>query len=229
MRDRRTGNLSPYFNYPVVDQVLAASGRYDPILLNSNLTLHGKNLKGDYATFVRLCGINVTPTEVTPTEIHLSLANVSSSVIRAGVQSLQVFHPPATTSNQSSGRGVESNAAPFVLRPVVTRLEAEVTVDSSDDPRSGLIRAEVDLLVGVRQRVVIFLNQWSTTTPRDYSFEADPRNHETQAIAVAFKDVEPGEYLVRLQIDGAESQLEVDDTPGSPTENWFVGPRITVH
>ncbi|MFE4106167.1 DUF4255 domain-containing protein [Almyronema epifaneia] len=228
VRDRRTGSLAPYFNQPAVEQVLAASGRYDPILLDSNLILRGKNLKGDEATQVRVCGVNVTPTQVTATEIQLALADVPMAAIRAGVQSLQVFHPPATTRGQSPRRGVESNAAPFVLRPVVTQVEVEVVEDPIDEPRSGRLWIEVNLTVGAEQRVVVFLNEWSTEAPRDYSFEADPRTTESQAIAIPFKEVEAGDYLVRLQIDGAESQLEIDNTPGSPTENWFIGPRITI-
>ena len=42
------------------------------------------------------------------------------------------------------------------------------------------------------------------------------------------RDVKPGEYLVRLLIDGAESQLEVDTEPGSPTQDWYVGPKILI-
>ncbi|WP_346289790.1 DUF4255 domain-containing protein [Sphaerothrix gracilis] len=229
VRDRRASGLAPYFSQPAVEQVIAAAGRYEPILLDSDLILRGKNLKGDQATYVRLCGVDILPTLVKPTEIQLALADIPSAVIRAGVQSLQVFHPPADTYGQSPRRGVESNAAPFVLRPVVTQVRVEVAEESSDEPRAGEIFITVNLTVGMRQRVVVFLNEWSTENPRDYSFEAEPRAEDSPAIAIPFKDVEPGEYLVRLQIDGAESQLEIDNTPGSPTENWFTGPRITLH
>jgi hypothetical protein len=40
--------------------------------------------------------------------------------------------------------------------------------------------------------------------------------------------VKVGEYLVRLLVDGAESQLVVDNDPNSDTYEWFVGPRIAI-
>ncbi len=41
-------------------------------------------------------------------------------------------------------------------------------------------------------------------------------------------DFPTGTFLMRLRVDGAESQLEVDTNPASPTFDQFVGPNITV-
>jgi hypothetical protein len=38
----------------------------------------------------------------------------------------------------------------------------------------------------------------------------------------------PGSYLLRLRVDGAESQLQVDEDPTSPTFNQYIGPTVTV-
>jgi hypothetical protein len=40
--------------------------------------------------------------------------------------------------------------------------------------------------------------------------------------------VRAGEYLVRVQVDGAESPLVVDGDPTSPTFNQFLGPLVTI-
>lgn len=41
-------------------------------------------------------------------------------------------------------------------------------------------------------------------------------------------DVKAGEYLVRLHVDGAESQLGIDTQPESLTFNWYNSPRIVI-
>jgi hypothetical protein len=37
-----------------------------------------------------------------------------------------------------------------------------------------------------------------------------------------------GEFLLRVQVDGAESPLEVDTNPASPTFNQYTGPKVTI-
>ncbi len=50
----------------------------------------------------------------------------------------------------------------------------------------------------------------------------------SNTIIIPISGVEAGDYLVRLQIDGAESLLEVDDDPESPTFNRFVSPKVSI-
>jgi uncharacterized protein (DUF2141 family) len=99
---------------------------------------------------------------------------------------------------------------------------------TDDDPRSGFLTIQVDFTVGHQQRVVLTLNEWSTVNPSAYIFDAERPDTETQSVTIPFQDVKPGEYLVRLQIDGAESKLEVDDTEGSPTQGWYISPRVSL-
>ena len=73
IRDRRTNGLSPYFSQPQIEQVMAQGGVAEPIVSDSMLVLIGKQLKGDWATQVRLCGVEVSPTEVSNSQILLSL------------------------------------------------------------------------------------------------------------------------------------------------------------
>lgn len=41
-------------------------------------------------------------------------------------------------------------------------------------------------------------------------------------------NVDPGDYLVRIQVDGAESLLDVDANPASPTFGQYCGPKVTI-
>jgi hypothetical protein len=231
VRDRRAGSFAPFASQPLVEQVISQAGRFDAIRANSTLLIQGKQLKGNAFTQVRICGFEVTPPDVSPTQITLPLSSLPANTLRAGVQSLQVIHPISITPEQGASRGrrgAESNAAPFVLRPTITEISVSEMDGTDDDPRSGLLSIQVDFTVGRQQRVVLTLNEWSTANPSAYIFDAERRDTETQSVTVPFQDVKPGEYLVRLQIDGAESQLEVDNTDGSPTQGWYISPRISL-
>jgi hypothetical protein len=230
VRDRRAGSFAPFASQPLVEQVISQAGRFDAILANSTLLIQGKQLKGNSFTQVRICGVEVTPPEVSSTQITFPLSSLPTSALRAGVQSLQVIHPISITPEPGASRGrrgAESNAAPFVLRPTITGIRVSEIDGTDDDPRSGILTVQVDFTVGRQQRVVLTLNEWSTTNPTAYIFDADRRDTETQSVTVPFQDVKPGEYLVRLQIDGAESQLEVDNTEGSPTQGWYINPKVS--
>ncbi|NJN20035.1 MAG: hypothetical protein HC812_01000 [Leptolyngbya sp. RL_3_1] len=133
------------------------------------------------------------------------------------------------TGSPRYGLGVESNAAPFILRPTVESAGVALAERDDDDLFTGAVVLQLNLPVDPQQRLVLFLNELSVARPVSYVFGqgvADA-SHARQ-ITIPFKKLQPGDYLVRVQVDGAESQLVIDDVPGSPTENRFVGPRVTV-
>ncbi|HBL28451.1 MAG TPA: hypothetical protein DD490_16585, partial [Acidobacteria bacterium] len=59
-----------------------------------------------------------------------------------------------------------------------------------------------------------------------YSFLVPPRADDAEDANVSLAGIVPGVYLVRLQVDGAESPLDVDTDPASPTFGRFIGPVI---
>jgi hypothetical protein len=86
--------------------------------------------------------------------------------------------------------------------------------------------------VSPEQRVRVLLNEKNVApgvVPRAYSFTAPsgngvvPPNTDTATVSIPFSDVKPGNYLVRAQIDGAESALDVD-----PVTGLFSGPEVVV-
>ncbi|MGB5712370.1 MAG: hypothetical protein WBM44_15840, partial [Waterburya sp.] len=124
---------------------------------------------------------------------------------------------------------VESNIAAFILRPAIT---GEVTV--ATDPNNGnVLTVPVSPIVGSNQRVILLLNQLPTGDSADanlraYTFVAPSRDADTSAIAIPVFNVQAGEYLIRLQVDGAESLLTVDSDPDSPTFNQYIEPTVTI-
>lgn len=136
--------------------------------------------------------------------------------LRAGVNSVKVVHEIDIGSGSQSESalrwGAESNVVPFVLRPSVTSSEFQQKISK--------INVEIEPEVSKTQRVLLLLNQYnlpqSQSKPHAYSFNAPPNNgipkdpQTTGTIKFNIQDVQPGEYLVRVQVDGATSLLERD-------------------
>jgi len=150
--------------------------------------------------------------------------------LRAGLQGVQVVHYMQMETPPEPHRGFESNVAAFVLRPTVT-----ATVDnvqgSGNNPRNADINVEFNPKVGRSQRVVLLLNEFQPSSDRPaqaYTFSVPPRNEpedpdETDSIAIPISGVLPGTYLVRVQVDGAESPLDFDETTGQ-----YNSPQVTL-
>ncbi len=211
---------------PFVEEVVSQAGAFIPILADSMLIIRGKQLQADNAQ-VRVCGVMATPQEVSPTQMKLDLSSIPAHRLRAGVQGLQVIHPT------SAGRlplpdGTESNVAAFVLRPTITGVSISNLEMGISDHFFGDVSVEVDVTIGSNQRVVLFLNKISSEEPEAYVFEAQYREADTRSITVPIRQVQPGEYLVRVQVDGAESLLNVDTNSDSPTFEQYIGPRLVI-
>jgi hypothetical protein len=99
---------------------------------------------------------------------------------------------------------------------------------NEDDLCSAEIRVQVDLIVGKLQRALIFLNQVSSYDSSAYIFQAKSPQENTNRVTFPIFNVTPGEYLVRVQIDGAESPLLVDTDPESETHDRYIGPIVVL-
>lgn len=236
---------------PIVDRVISQVGPGAPILKDSTLLIQGRNLKAS-TTLVRIGEAEVTPQAVTENQIILPLSSVPDDILMPGVQSLQVIHrvtqsrsmipvygAAATEGEQAatnlyhspdnkSYQSLESNAAPFVLRPTVVKATVSNLRGREEPTRSAQIKVRVNLTVGKKQRVVLILNEKSIENPNAYLFDAPARRTDQNLITIPIERIKAGEYLVRLQIDGAESLLTVDTDPNSKTFQWYKEPRILV-
>lgn len=213
---------APFGYQPIVDKVLAQGGHRSPIEATTQLRVVGKQLEGPQ-TKIKIGRAEIVPQSITATEIILSLGDAPPHSLQAGIQPLQVMHSPDPTAVP-----VASNACPFVLRPTVTSVQVTDIEGTDDDPRLGNLQVSTQLPLGASQRVVIALNEWSVQSPAIYLFEAPLRKIDTDHVAIPFSNVKPGDYLIRLQVDGADSQLGVDTDPNSQTFNWFNSPRVVI-
>src|SRR6266568_6005486 len=185
--------------------------------------------------------------------------------LRAGAQGLQVIQrrqmgEDKDNDQQNWHRGVESNVAAFVLRPTLTNtpktnVAGEITVTLT--PVVSRKQRVVFLLNEFPAQLVK-----PTALPprsRTYSFDADPRvqtwkdqtgtvvtepgkfsgEDTTDTIKFSIPGIVPGPatYLIRVQVDGAESLLDVDPNKklsdgtnkDNPFFNTYIGtPKVTI-
>ena len=217
------------FQLPLIESIESAAGPNEPITANSTLLIKGQQLRGD-VTSVVIGGIKFTPTPANlgASEIKIPLPPPAPDVLRAGIQSAQVVHEIDLGKPPTPHRGVESNIAAFILHP-------KITVPAN---ASGTLTITFDPKVGKSQRAILLLGErnpppdraalsFSLTAPPDNGITV-PGQNDTDAITFSLQGVEPGEYFVRAHVDGAESSLTIDTTPGSPTLNQFNGPAVTI-
>lgn len=193
-----------------------------PVLLTDTLIIEGRGLRGPSTTRLRIGTTVFTPVaaNVDPNRIVVDLnTELPAAERRAGVKVVQVVHDINFGTPADPHRGFESNALPIMLSPKIS-----VTVAT---PTNITLGVSPPLVVG--QRAVLLLNQTPAATPaRAFAFVkivdvAGP------SITVPIAGVAAGDYLVRLQVDGAESPLDIETNPASPNFGLYKDtPKATI-
>jgi hypothetical protein len=237
------------FQQPFIERVESSTGANQPIAIGSTLVIRGRQLKAEF-TKIKLgrLEIDVLPAELSDTQITLPLPRLPApqlNSLRAGVQAVQVVHELNLGTPADPHRGVESNVAAFVLQPTIAKnssgnyiITTSGLQTDANGNKDGTITVNLKPAVGREQRVLLLLNAWNpppVTAPptQTYRFNApsdnginkitNPTQTTTDAIPFTIKGVVPGTYLVRVQVDGAESPLDIN------TNNRFTGtPQVTI-
>jgi hypothetical protein len=115
--------------------------------------------------------------------------------------------------------GFESNVAAFVLAPRIT------TVPPISVAQGATLSLSVTPPVGRGQRVVLLVGNQPIALPARAI--TDPETATILAFPIP-PDFKPGAFLLRVQVDGAESPLDVDTNAASPTFNQYIGPKVTI-
>jgi hypothetical protein len=222
------------FRTPVIQEIkLDPTG--GPITSLSDIVIVGRALRAD-AVQISFAGSKLpplVPASIADTELKVKLP----ADLRAGVQGLQVEQLFLMGTPATPHRGFESNVAAFVLAPTIAQ---PTFVQTSIN--AGLITGDITVTsftpkIAKSQRVRILLNQFNAPAnraARAYVFDAPtdnglgPADQETDKVVFTVKDVAAADYLVRVQVDGAETSLQRDTVSGSATFNEFVGPKITI-
>lgn len=181
-----------------------ALGRADAAIESDTaLEILGRRLRGQ-GTSLRFDG--GPPRPVTPerdTRIVAPAALVGE--LGAGVHSVQVVHDLLIGDPPAPHQVVESNAAPFVLRPrIAPTLE------------NGALAVRFTPPVRPGQRVRLLLNELTDgPAPRFHSLAPENQGGDAPQPVLRFglAAVGAGTYLARAQVDGAESLVELHPDP----------------
>ena len=108
--------------------------------------------------------------------------------------------------------------APLVITPRITKtgLAYDVTpgavTNEPDGTHSRDVAIKVDPPVDASQRVSLLLNEMGGGK-HAYTFPDGPRTGApTTSLTIRASHVHPGQYLVRVRVDGADSPLDVTGT-----------------
>jgi hypothetical protein len=209
------------FKHATIDKILSQSDDNQPanegqkILPGYNIVLQGSSLFAD-KVFVKVDDFNITPdaSKINDSSITVKLP----AGLPAGIHGVQVVNTIAMGTPELPHKGFSSNSLAFILSPVITNFSVNNVTGAGSSPRSGNIVINIEPALGEKQKAVLLLNEITADTSRDpkfYSF-MDP----VLAIASPFVPVKTltfkgtgiaaGKYLLRIQIDGAESPLTLN-------------------
>lgn len=225
---------------PNITRVESAAGPLEPVTSGTEVRILGSQLRGE------ITAVWFGPERVDPPNEDVGEREIRVTVpaaVRAGLVGVRVEHRLLLGEPPAERAAGESNVAPLILRPRIRRdpvtddyqvSVAGVTADG--DLRAGDLNVTLDPAVGRRQRVIAQLNQLDPAVgeaPTSYSFTDESRDvegepDETNALAIPFSGVLTGSYLVRIQVDGAESPLDRDDDETSPTFEQLIEPRVDI-
>ena len=200
---------------------------------DSILVLQGSELQGSGVTTVLFGSIEATPTSITGSQITVPLP----AGVQAGAQSVQVVQSLLLGGPPVPHNSVESDPVGFLLQPRILDSSGLNLQGTGSDPRSGELQIDLDIAVGASQTVLLMLNQLVPAAsppqaPAAYSFPVPPRISlksppsvspaPTTQLTVPFSGVVAGTYLIRVQVDAAQSPLTQASGGG------FDGPQVTI-
>lgn len=164
--------------------------------------------------------------------------------IQAGTHLVRVAHL-VEAAGMPRRWTVESNPVALVIEPAVVEAVQTSTSGAAsggasagpamDSPGSGAARKQVGLrvrfapAVSTRVPALVLLNEPAQEgrEPQSYAFQEDIEPTAPDLITIQ-AEMEPGDYLVRVQVNGVTSRLRVDTDPTSPTFDRYNGPRMKI-
>lgn len=200
---------------PSIDSVASATAG-TPIVYGGQIVIRGKNLDG--GTRVIVDGdvvLTPLPADVAPTQVTVALTD---SRLVSGPSSL-VIATDAGTSPQAG----------FTLVPTLTA----VRLRGGKGGGTPSLRLTVEPAVWSDDVATVLLNsrEGYGGGPGSYAFDMPPTGanqppHPLKTATIPIPGVAPGKYLVRLQVNGAESPLTT--STDSQGRTVYSGPRVKV-
>jgi hypothetical protein len=198
------------FRQPYIEKIIPQT-----VVAGEAITIRGRNFKTPRTKLNFGTAALVDPAQLTDTQI----VTTPPSGLLAGINSVQVVQQLDFGTLADPHRGFESNVAPFILAPQITTLPASVK-------RGNTLTLGINPPVGRNQRASLLSAERAITIPARPA--AGPATTTTLDFSIP-ADFSTGDFTVRVQIDGAQSPVEIDKNPNSPTFEQLTGnPKLTV-
>jgi hypothetical protein len=163
----------------------------------ATITIAGSNLKSDVVLVQLGDSAPVVPATLAPGALTVPLP----SDLRAGAVPLRVLQQVDLGDPATPHDAVASEVATFVLAPQIATPEPITVV------HGGTLTLAIEPAVGDRQRVTLVVGSRAVSIPP----RSDDATHTSTSLAFPIPaDLAPGQYLLRVQVDGSESALAVD-------------------
>ncbi|MEO1390290.1 MAG: DUF4255 domain-containing protein [Cyanobacteria bacterium J06634_6] len=222
---------------PAIDRVSTTGGFSEPITLGSRLVIQGRELKKGFVQ-VQIGEARINPQIVNENTIEVAFSDLleeQRNTLRAGAQGLKVIQL-SSPSTRSTDCTATSNLLSIVLCPTILHGQAPIEPSAlrelEDEQYMATVTLRVDIPVGIQQSTFLLLNR--VDDPQDTHIirrslriqpntQTDTQAEEsTQTLIFEVSGISAGRYLTRVQVDGAESPLEVDET------DLHVGPLLLI-
>jgi len=138
--------------------------------------------------------------------------------LQAGPNTVKLIQPIAMGEPAVDHVAFESNTAVFMLRPLIKNKLNTTTPDIT--AAGGKVTVKVAPDVGQRQTISLLLD--SPTGAHTYTVRADPRAAALTDTVVFTTAPAAGTYLVRVRVDGAETELKSDPS------GTYTGPTVVI-
>lgn len=219
---------------PTIKKIEHQGDAGTPITIDSHLVILGYQLQGEN-TRVEIGEANLTPSVVANEKVEITLATLplqERESLRAGVQGLRILLQRPQTAGAAENE-IATNVLPLMLCPIIVNGNVGIAIadvaEIDEDTCSAVITVEVDVWVAPEQSAFILLNGESSPGHDGiYIIRGDRRTDLTHDLRFTLPNVRKGDYLVRIQINNAESPLEVDTDENSPTHEQYIGPTLTI-
>jgi hypothetical protein len=221
-----------------LEKIVAASEPEEQITSASTVIITGRQMRGE-VTRVRIGDAEFSPLRENLSDVRISIDMASetpiSGSLRAGVQAVQVIHRLLMGTPEFEHEGIESNVVAIMLRPRIqlsgSTYDIQVSAIQTDTDGNNFRTVTIELWpdVGRRQRVVLLMNEYAVDIdPQSYRYPAEPRTAVTDTVSFIISPDITGEFLFRVQVDGAQSPLEMEQNELSPNYHRYVQPRRSI-
>jgi len=228
------------FNNPAIEKIYLYEGGNIFITISSKIVVKGQNFPSEnMKLFVSDIDFTDCIEKYNDKEVIVQFKDTFPDGIYSGVQSLKISGNIDIGSPPVPHKAIESNEEVFIIHPIIEPLVENLTEElvNNIQTKKGNIRTKFNPNVIKKQKITLFLNEYdppSIRSARSYSFPAPVNNGipdpdtESSEVIFSFKNVEPGKYLVRTRVDGADSLLKQELDPDSPEYLKFINPVIEI-